>query len=163
MATTSALQTGDRVLVGTRLITVDETFASSLEVGDTVLGIAATGQLRRIPKAVQMLVEDSVEAALQGFLQLQQIDTRRVNHFYSLAAQKLSDELIFSAIAKANAKDVESAVARGRSTTRLVLTAKMRADMVSAFRMWEQVDMSSSALVDSVEHVGWKVEQWKAP
>ena len=163
MATTSALQTGDRVLVGTRLITVDETFASSLEVGDTVLGIAATWQLRRIPKAVQMLVEDSVEAALQGFLQLQQIDTRCVNHFYSLAAQKLSDELIFSAIAKANAKDVESAVARGRSTTRLVLTAKMRADMVSAFRMWEQADMSSSALVDSVEHVGWKVEQWKAP
>ena len=163
MTTTPALQTGDRVLVGTRLITVDKSFVSSLEPGDTVLGIAATGQLRRIPRAVQLLVDRSVEAALQGFVQLQQIDTRSINLFYALAAQKLSDESIFSAIAKANAKDVESAVARGRSTTRLVLSSKMREDMVSAFRMWEQADMSSSSLVDTVEHVGWKVEQWKAP
>ena len=60
MTATPALQTGDRVLVGTRLITVDETFASSLQEGDSVLGVAASGQLRRIPSAVQALVNSAV-------------------------------------------------------------------------------------------------------
>ena len=163
MTAMPALKTGDRVLVGTRLITVDDSFASSLEDGDTVLGIAGTGQLRRIPFAVQSLVNTSVEAARQGFQLLQNVDTESVNRFYALAAQRLSDDSIFSEVANANAIDVDTAIARGRSTTRLVLSPKMREDMVSAFRMWEQAEMSSSSLIDTVTHVGWKVEQWKAP
>ena len=158
-----ALKSGDRVLVGTRLITVDDSFASSLQDGDTVLGIAGTGQLRRIPSAVQSLVNGSVEAAMQGFLQLQKVNTTSVNQFFARAAERLADDAFFSAVADANAKDVESATARGRSTTRLVLSPKMREDMVSAFRMWELAEMSSSSLTDTVAHAGWKVEQWKAP
>lgn len=163
MTATPALQTGDRVLVGTRLITVDETFASSLQEGDSVLGVAASGQLRRIPSAVQSLVSSSIELALEGFSQLQGVDAGRVNQFFALAAQKLSDDSIFSNVATANAADVASATTRGRSTTRLVLSPKMREDMIAAFRMWEDAEMNSSALLDTVQHDGWKVEQWKAP
>lgn len=163
MTATPALQTGDRVLVGTRLITVDETFASLLQEGDSILGVAATGQLRRIPAAVQALVNSAVDSALDGFSQLQTVEAGRVNEFFSLAAQRLSDDSIFSNVATANAADVASATTRGRSTTRLVLSPKMREDMIAAFRMWEDADMSSSTLLDTVEHDGWKVEQWKAP
>lgn len=163
MTTTPTVHSGDRILVGTRLITVDDAFAHSLQEGDTVLGIAATGQLRRIPAAVRSLVGSAVEAALSGFSQLQNIDAERIDRFFSVAAQRLSDDSIFSLVASANDADVQSASNRGRSTTRLVLSPKMRQDMISAFRMWQETDMSSSALVDTVEHEGWKVEQWKAP
>jgi hypothetical protein len=37
MTSTPALQSGDRVLVGSTLVTVDEVFAGSLKPGDVVL------------------------------------------------------------------------------------------------------------------------------
>lgn len=163
MTSSSALQAGDRVLVGTQLITVDETFASSLQKGDSVLGIAATGQLRRIPSEVQALVGAAVKSALEGFVRLQDVTVNHVNRFFELAAQKLSDDAIFSVIAVANSLDVESANSRGRSTTRLVLSQKMREDMIAAFRMWEVTDMGSTAMLETIQHDGWRVEQWKAP
>lgn len=158
-----ALQTGDRVLVGTFLIDVNEQFAQSLEPGDTVLGIAATGQLRRISGEVSELVSSAVAHALQSFQQLQNLDPQQVNKFFSLAAARLGDDDVFQFIAEANRNDVASALSRGRSTTRLVLSEKMRDDMIAAFRMWENADMAPTSVVDTVEHEGWIVEQWKAP
>ena len=159
----NALQSGDRVLVGTSLISVDEAFAQSLQLGDTVLGIASTGQLRRIPLEVQGLVSQAVSQALEGFRLLQNVSPDQVNAFFALAAARLGDDVVFQNIAEANRGDVESATQKGRSTTRLILSEKMREDMIAAFLMWESADMSPSTLVDSVEHDGWTVEQWKAP
>lgn len=163
MSTTPALQTGDRVLVGSTLLTVDEGFSRSLEPGDTVLGIASSGQLRRIPAAVQSLVESSVGLAIDAFRSLQTLPATKISRFFDVAAQRLSDDDIFSTIAIANEKDVASALSRGRSTTRLVLSPKMRQDMVEAFTMWRDAEMQPSSLVDTVQHDGWTVQQWKAP
>jgi glutamate-5-semialdehyde dehydrogenase len=159
----NALQSGDRVLVGTSLISVDEAFAQSLQPGDTVLGIASTGQLRRIPLEVQELVSQAVSQALEGFRLLQNVSPEQVDAFFALAAARLGDDVVFQNIADANRNDVESAIQKGRSTTRLILSEKMREDMIAAFCMWQSADMSPSTLVDSVEHNGWSVEQWKAP
>ena len=158
-----ALQTGDRVLVGTTLITVDESFARSLQAGDTVLGIASTGKLRRIPAEVQELVSNSVTNAVNGFKALQTVSTSSVNHFFSVAASRLVDDDLFSSIAKANEQDVADAAKRGRSTTRLVLSPKMRQDMIEAFLMWRDAEMAPTELIDSISHVGWEVQQWKSP
>lgn len=149
--------------MGSTLITVDEGFAHSLEPGDTVLGIASSGQLRRIPAAVQSLVQSSVGAAIDAFRLLQTVPATDISRFFDIAARRLSDDDIFSGIATANEKDVSSALSRGRSTTRLLLSPKMRIDMIEAFTMWRDADMQPTALVDTVHHEGWNVQQWKAP
>ena len=158
-----ALQSGDRVLVGTTLVTIDDDFAASLEEGDVVLGIASSGALRRIPKDVSHLASERVGAALSAFSQLQATTTGQVNRFFALAAERLANDSLFSSIAVANESDVAAAIAKGRSTTRLMLTEKMRTEMIAAFRMWESVDMSFTSLESTVSHSGWEVQQWKAP
>lgn len=163
MSDVHALQSGDRVLVGTTIIKVSADFAQSLQPGDTVLGIASSGQLRRIPSAVNSLVTESVQQAHVGFQELQNVSTRQINDFFSLSASRLADDAIFSHIASANENDVASAMERGRSTTRLILSEKMREDMIAAFRMWETTEMAPTSLIDSIAHDGWSVEQWKAP
>jgi glutamate-5-semialdehyde dehydrogenase len=163
MKPVNALQAGDRVLVGTSLISVEEAFAQSLQPGDTVLGIATTGQLRRIAFDVQELVSSAVSQALEGFRLLQNVSPEQVDAFFAMAASRLGDDVVFQNIADANKSDVESATQKGRSTTRLILSGKMREDMIAAFRMWESAEMAPSTVIDSVEHDGWTVEQWKAP
>lgn len=163
MMSTAALQSGDRVLVGTTLVTVDNEFARSLEEGDIVLGVASSGALRRIPKKVHELVQQRVGSALAAFSQLQSASAAQVNQFFSLAAQRLTDNAIFSTIAEANKADIEAAGAKGRSTTRLHLSEKMRAEMIAAFKMWESIDMSFSSVESTVSHDGWNVQQWRAP
>jgi glutamate-5-semialdehyde dehydrogenase len=163
MTSTPALQSGDRVLVGSTLVTVDEAFAGALQPGDVVLGIASSGQLRRIPQDVHSLARQRVEAALTAFQRLQDVSAAQVNHFFALSAEKLTTDSLFESVARANQEDVEAAVAKGRSTTRLVLSEKMRSEMIAAFKMWESVDMSFNSLQDTVSHSGWEVEQWKAP
>jgi glutamate-5-semialdehyde dehydrogenase len=163
MMSTAALQSGDRVLVGSTLITVDDEFARSLQDGDIVLGVAASGALRRIPKKVHDLAAERVGNALAAFSQLQSVSTAQVNQFFSVAAQRLADNAIFSTISLANKTDVEAAAQKGRSTTRLHLSEKMRAEMIAAFKMWESIDMSFSSVESTVTHDGWNVQQWKAP
>jgi glutamate-5-semialdehyde dehydrogenase len=163
MTSTPALQSGDRVLVGSTLVTVDEDFAKSLNPGDIVLGIASSGQLRRIPQDVHVLASQRVGDALTAFHRLQDVSTSQVNRFFALCAERLADDSLFDSVAQANQADVEAAVARSRSTTRLVLSEKMRSEMIAAFKMWESVEMSFNSLQDTISHSGWEVQQWKAP
>ena len=61
------LRTGDRVLVGGALITVDQDFAESLEAGDTVIGLAQNSLLLRIPATVEKLAADAVTQCVDAF------------------------------------------------------------------------------------------------
>ena len=157
------LQAGDSVLVGDALISVTAEFAQSLKDGDTVLGIASSAALRRIPLNIRELVTDAVSSSLQSFQRLSDASPAQIDAFFDTAARLLADDSVFDAIAVANAEDVSSARSRGRSTTRLLLSSKMRTDMVSAFRMWRDLEMKTEELVESVKHDGWTVEQWRSP
>ena len=163
MSATSALRAGDRVLIGTRLIEVDADFAAALRPGDEVLGIASSGVLRRIPLDIRRLVDDCITKATEAFRHLGSMSTAAVSQFYESAADLLSDDAVFDSIARANAADVASARERGRSTTRLFLSPKMRLDMIESFRMWAALDTPLEAVIESVAHDGWRVEQLKAP
>lgn len=154
---------GDRVLVGTRMIEVDNEFAQSLQPGDVVLGIAHSGQLRRIPADVARTVDVAVTAATQAFVAMSTVSDEQITHFFATAAARLSDDAAFQAVRVANDQDVENAKSRGRSTTRLVLSDAMRSDMVNALRMWEELEITKTEQIDAVQHDGWLVEQWRAP
>jgi len=157
------LRTGDRVLVGGVLITVDQDFAESLEAGDTVIGLARNSLLLRIPATVEELVADAVTQCVDAFSQLGVVGDSAITDFYKIAAELLADDSVFGAIRAANDDDVQDATARKRSTTRLVLSDAMRQDMVDAFRLWQHMALDQQQLVSKVEHDGWTVEQWRAP
>src|SRR5690606_5749554 len=61
-------------------------------------------------------------------------------------------------IAAVNQKDVERARGLGRSTTRLVATDKMRAQMVSGLEGWRHASAMRGKVVERVEHEGFQVE-----
>lgn len=157
------LRTGDRVLVGGALITVDQDFAESLEAGDTVIGLAQNSLLLRIPATVEKLAADAVTQCVDAFSQLGVVGDSAITDFYKIAAELLADDSVFGAIRAANDDDVQDATARQRSTTRLVLSDAMRQDMVDAFRLWQHMALDQQQLLSQVEHDGWTVEQWRAP
>ena len=163
MSSTSSIQAGDKVIVGKTVLSVSAEFAASLMPGDEVLGVASTGVLRRIPQAVSGLVDASISNAVEAFGELAHTTAAQVNDFFRYASDLLSREEIFEVIREANDADVTSARERGRSTTRLVLDEKMRNDMISAFEMWRSAEVDRSVLVETTQHQGWRVEQYKAP
>ncbi|MGA0117980.1 MAG: aldehyde dehydrogenase family protein [Ilumatobacteraceae bacterium] len=163
MASYMRLQAGDKVLVGQQIVEVSADFADSIEEGDVILGISSSGALKRIPASIHSLVTDGVTQAASAFSSLSVCSDSSINAFFDSAADLLASDSVFDHIATANAADVSSARSRGRSTTRLVLSSKMRADMVSAFRMWRDLDLSREEKLSEVIHDGWTVEQWRTP
>ena len=158
-----ALKAGDRLLVGSTMVEVDAATADAVTAGGRLLGVAATGRLRVIPAAVDGLASSAVGAAIGAFSELAALPDEAFDRFYSEAARLLADDATFAAVAAANDADVESARARGRSTTRLQLGARMRADMVEAFGMWADLDGGRDRVLSRTVHDGWTVEEQSAP
>ena len=163
MTSDALLRAGDLVAIGRHRTVISQEFAESLEPGDQVLALSHNGQLRRLPKAVVDLVDEAVSAASRAFTLLPDVSDDAINEFFELAAEALQDNVRFSTVLQANQRDEESARARGRSVTRLVLSENMRRDMIAALLMWRDAPMSRDSVVSKTEHVGWSVEQRAAP
>ena len=163
MTSDALLRAGDLVAIGRHRTVISQEFAASLEPGDQVLALSHNGQLRRLPKAVVDLVDEAVSAASRAFTLLPDVSDDAINEFFELAAEALQDNVRFSTVLQANQRDEESARARGRSVTRLVLSENMRRDMIAALLMWRDAPMSRDSVVSRTEHVGWSVDQRAAP
>ena len=163
MTSDELLRAGDLFAIGRHRTVITQEFAESLEPGDQVLALSHNGQIRRLPKAVVSLVADAVSAASKAFILLSDVSDAAINQFFELAAEALQDDARFSKVREANQRDEESARARGRSVTRLVLSENMRLDMIAALLMWRDAPMSRDSLVTRTEHMGWSVEQRAAP
>lgn len=157
------LRPGDRVAIGRAMVEVTEEFAASLEPGDEVLAVGSRGILRRIPVAVARLVDGCLGRASAAFEQLAGADMGRIDAFFESAATRLESDSTFEQIRAANEQDVERARRKGRGTTRLVLSDRMRSDMVEALLMWRGLPAAGDRPIGVVEHPGWSVEEWRAP
>jgi len=157
------LQAGDKVLVGRSLITIDTDFADSLQPGDEVLGIASTGQIKLIPHNVSVAATEAVSAALSAFSQMGLVSNGSITDFFDQAATLLADDSVFEQITVVNRGDVEQAIAKGRSTTRLVMDQKMRQEMIVALQMWRDLPGAHMKAMRTIEHQGWALEEWEAP
>src|SRR5690606_15655608 len=87
----------------------------------------------------------------------------QITRFFRDFADRLADDAGFASIAEANAADLERARTRGRSTTRLELSAGMRADMIAGLRGWAAWDLGRDVVERRVEHGAWTVEARRAP
>jgi glutamate-5-semialdehyde dehydrogenase len=153
-----SLTTGMRIPYGgNNVATVSEALASEFESGDRLIVIQTTGDLLHVPADVWNISSETVERAHNAFLEIGSVDDELITQFFKLFADYLSDEERFSAIKDANNEDVRVAKSKGRSTTRLILSEKMREDMVDGLRLWENTPSQRGSIKEEISHDGWKV------
>lgn len=148
---------------GTHVTRVPDELAAAFRPGDALVVVQTTGDLLHVPAAEVALVDRAVTAAAGAFAALGACPDAAIDAFFEGFAARLADDAVFAPIAEANGADVAAAAARGRSTTRLVLSASMRSAMVEGLRAWRDSTTRRDATVETVEHAGWRVEQRRAP
>lgn len=156
---------------GDRYAVVDDELAAAFAPGDALHVDQATGELLHIPANVRRVVTEQVDAAVAAFEVLRSAPREQIRRFFTRFAEALADDALWSGVAAANAADVERARAAGRSTTRLEVSDRMRADMIGGLREWaailaDSADDGAAASRDRrqvVRHEGWQVEVVSAP
>ena len=154
-----SLTTGMRIPYGGDSVAiVSEELASEFVSGDRLIVIQTTGDLLHVPADVWNISFSTVERAHNAFLEMGLVDDESITKFFKLFADYLSDEERFSAIKDSNDEDIRIAKSKGRSTTRLVLSEKMREDMVAGLRLWESTPSQRGSSIEEINHDGWKVK-----
>jgi len=144
---------------GDRVAHVSPELAAAFEAGDQLVIVQDTGALLHIPAAEGAIAEAAVTAASTAFAAMGTVSDEAITAFYESFAARLEADDSFAAIAAANEADIESARARGRTTTRLTLSPTMRADMISGLRTWAATSSLRNQVAETIEHDGWKVDQ----
>ncbi len=150
------------VFGGNRVARVSDALAAAFADGDRLIVVNDTGALLHVEAAEWDRATDAVGRAHRSFLELGAVSDEAISAFYEAFARRLEDDETFAGIAAANLADIAAARARGRSTTRLELTASMRADMISGLRSWRDAPSTRDRLIETVSHDGWTVEQRQA-
>lgn len=148
---------------GDRVATVSAELAAAFHAGDRLVVVQDTGDLLHIPSAEHALVAQTVGQAHAAFQALASTDDAAITAFFAGFAARLEDEAVWSAIAAANAEDVASARARGRSTTRLAVSEAMRRDMVAGLRGWRDAAGGRGRVIERIDHDGWSLDLLAAP
>jgi glutamate-5-semialdehyde dehydrogenase len=160
----TSLTTGQQVVYGgDRITTVPSELANAFVAGDRLVVVQTDGALLHVPAAEHAIVDGAVENAVAGFAELSQVSDDAISTFFARFAELLESDESFGPIQVANASDIEAALARGRSTTRLELGAGMRADMIRGLRVWRDADGGRDASLFTADHDGWSVEARRAP
>lgn len=147
------------VFGGDRVVTVPAELAAAFEPGDALLVDERAGDLLHVPGPARRAARDAVTAAVDAALLLGAVDDAAVDRFFHGFADRLEDDAVFAPIAEANTRDLDAARARGRSTTRLTLTDRMRSDMIAGLRGWTVIGAGRGAVLEQHQHAGWTLEQ----
>lgn len=148
---------------GDRATEVPAALAAAFQPGDRLVVVQDSGALLHIPAGEHALVADAVGAAHTAFGQLSGLGDSQISDFFEVFAQRLADDTVLTEILQANAADVRSAAARGRSTTRLLLTSAMCDGMVAGLRTWRDTASPRDVVTEAVDHNGWSVTARRAP
>ena len=151
------------VFGGDRVTFVPGELAAQFAAGDRLVVVHDTGALLHVPAAEHARAAAAVESALAAFAALGSCSDDQITQFFEGFAARLADDAAFGHIAAANRSDVERAAAAGRSTTRLELSPKMRADMITGLRTWRDAPGARDRVVDTRAHEGWTLDVRRAP
>lgn len=153
------LEPGMAVLYGgNRVAHVTPELADAFQPGDHLIVVQSSGDLLHVSASVHQTATEAVTAAARGFRLMGGVSDEQITAFYREFAARLADDNVFSQIALANESDVEAARQRGRSTTRLVLSARMRQDMIDGLKIWQETASVRDQVLDSIAHEGWQVD-----
>ncbi len=155
-----SLPTGMAIVYGGNKLThVPDELAAAFRAGDRLIVVQTTGEMVHIPGDVWDIADRAVGNAHRAFSAMATASDQAISTFFGEFADRLADEATFAPIAAANAADVDTARGRGRSITRLVLSDKMRADMVSGLHTWRDTPATRGQVIETVDHDGWRVDQ----
>ncbi len=153
------LSPGMKLLVGgNRTVSVSEALAAEFRAGDSLAVVQKTGEILHIPERERELAEAAVSRTVRAFSEMGQVTDAQICRFFELFADRLSDESVWAEVLRTNQEDVERARARGRSTTRLEATEKMRANMIEGLRGWAALDSVRGKVLERVDHGSWSAE-----
>lgn len=154
----SKLEPGQPIVFGgNRVVRVSDELASAFVDGDQLL--VAAGALLHIPAAEAATAAQAVDRAVSAFAAMGKVSDDAVTAFFGEFASRLANDDAFAPIQAANGDDIERARSRGRSTTRLELSATMRADMIAGLIAWRDAVSTRDSVIERVEHDGWSLEQ----
>jgi glutamate-5-semialdehyde dehydrogenase len=151
------------VFGGDRCVAVDAALAAAFRPGDRLLVDPGSGSLLHVPVGEHTLAAAAVTEAVDAFGALARCSDDQITRFFDAFADRLALPASSAPIAEANRADVERASERGRTTTRLALSAAMLEGMVAGLRGWARSDLRRDAVLQTVEHDGWTVEARRAP
>lgn len=151
------------VFGGDRTTVVPAELADAFCDGDRLVVDPTSGDLLHITAAEHEIATTAVGSAVRAFSALADCSDHQIGSFFERFADLLADDDAFAPIARANAADVERARERGRSTTRLELSAGMRDGMIDGLRGWAGSAASRDVLDRRIEHDRWSVESRRAP
>ena len=156
----NSLQPGMPIVFGGNRVThVTPELAAAFHSGDRLIVVQDTGDLLHVPAAEWEIADRAVERAALAFTKLGLVTDDQITAFFGGFADRLGDVAVFDAIAEANRNDVEQARSKGRTTTRLVLSDRMREDMVAGLRIWAETLSGRGHIEQTVDHQGWSLEQ----
>jgi len=146
------------VLGGDRLVEVPEEIAKRFREGDALLAVEATSEILHVPAAERRIAAEAVSRAEAAFRRMGSVSDAQISRFYEAFAARLEDDAIWAEVVRINEQDVAEASARGRSTTRLVADEKLRHGMIEGLRGWIGAASRRGAVVETIEHDGWKID-----
>lgn len=153
------LTAGTPILVGgDRYVTVSPELAAAFEPGDAVAALPHSGELLLMKREERRLASAAVTRAHEAFAAMANVSDEQISTFFEDFAKRLADDTVWNQVATANREDVQSAKARGRSTTRLEATAQLRHNMVEGLRGWAQAPSQRGTVLETVRHDGWVAE-----
>ncbi len=147
---------------GNKIAHVDVDLARDFKSGDRLIVVQDDGALLHVPAEQWNIAERSVSMATEAFAAMSTVTDEQITEFFSHFASNLKNEQIFSAIATGNKLDVDRANERGKSTTRLLLDERMRADMIAGLEVWATSPNSRGEITERIENEGWSVEMQRA-
>ena len=147
------------IYTGNRVAIVPDAIADAFRPGDRLVVDPATGEVLHVPGAIADRVATFVGAARDAFAALAAVPDAAIDAFYDGFAARLADDATWAAIQAANDADVARARERGRSTTRLVATPAMRHRMIEGLQAWRTMASRREAVIDSIDHGAWRVDQ----
>jgi len=154
-----ALEAGMPVLAaGGKVLRVSAALAAAFEPGDSLVAVAESEQLLHIPATERELATAAVTRAVDAFAMMGAVTDEQISLFYEQFATMLEDDAIWAQVAAINAEDVTRAQARGRSTTRLVASEKMRRGMIDGLRGWISATSRRGQILETVQHDGFAVD-----
>jgi glutamate-5-semialdehyde dehydrogenase len=148
---------------GNRVARVWPELAAAFTRGDRLVVVQETGDVLHVPAVEHAEAQRAVDAAVDAFGALAACDDDQITAFFDGFAAALADDDVLASIRAANDADVSRASAAGRSTTRLVLSERMRDDMVAGLRSWRDADLRRDVPVRTVDHIGWSLAARRAP
>lgn len=141
---TRTIRSRDAVLTaGGQVIRVTAESAARFQLGDTLAAVPHSGELLRIPAVEKQIATAAVtRCCVNAFQAMGSVSDAQISTFYEAFACALENDELWSQIVAVNAQDVADAKARGRSTTRLLATEKLRKGMIDGLR-WAGSTLSS--------------------